>query len=161
MVSVLAAFLAICTIAGNRSSTEAILAAGKASDTYNEYQANSLKRHINTDDAALLRLLTANGPQAAAGEQQAKALDDAVATKYQPTQDELLPQAQAYERERDAAEERHRTFELAEAAFQLGIVCSSIAIVARAAGLLVAGAGLGLAGLVLAADGFLGWIQIP
>ena len=52
LVSILAALLAISSLAGNRSATEAILSQEKASDTYNEYQANSLKRHVNLDDSA-------------------------------------------------------------------------------------------------------------
>lgn len=57
VVSIMAALLAIASLAGSRASTEAILAQAKASDTYNEYQANSLKRHVNLDDAAQLRII--------------------------------------------------------------------------------------------------------
>jgi len=46
VVSIMAALLAITSLAGNRSSTEAILAQARASDTYNEYEANSIKRHV-------------------------------------------------------------------------------------------------------------------
>ena len=131
LVSVLAALLAISSLAGSRASTEAILAQAKASDAFNEYQANSLKRHINLDDAAQLRILAANTPAAAEANKQADSLEQAVKDKYQPSQDELLPKAQELEHERDLAEARHRGFQTAEAAFQLGIVLSSISIVAR------------------------------
>jgi Domain of unknown function (DUF4337) len=154
LVSIMAALLAIASLAGTRASTEAILSQEKASDTYNEYQANSLKRHINLDDAMALRLLAANGPMAADANQQAAALEAAVATKYQPAQDALLPRAQALEHERDVAEARHRGFQSAEAAFQLGIVLASISIVARSRPLLAAGGVLGLVGLVLSLNGF-------
>ena len=149
LVSVLAALLAIASLAGTRASTEAILAQQKASDTYNEYQANSLKRHINLDDASTLRLLTAGGPNADQADTQAAALEDAVNTKYQPAQDALLPRAQELEHERDIAEARHRGFQSAEAAFQLAIVLASISIVARSRPLLGAGAVLGVLGLLL------------
>ncbi|HEX8967897.1 MAG TPA: DUF4337 domain-containing protein [Chloroflexota bacterium] len=152
IISVLAALLAISNLAGSRASTEAILAQAKASDTYNEYQANSLKRHVNLDDAAQLRILTSGTASEAAGNQQAASLEQAVNDKYQPAQDRLLPQAQDLEHERDQAEARHRGFQSAEAAFQLGIVLSSISIVARARWLLVTGGALGLAGLVLGAN---------
>src|SRR5918911_1176076 len=75
LVSILAAFLAIASLAGSRASTEAILAQARASDTYNEYQANSLKRHINLDDASALRILASGGPDQAAAEQQAASLE--------------------------------------------------------------------------------------
>src|SRR5437868_10809130 len=110
----MAALLAIASLAGSRASTEAILAQARASDTYNEYQANSLKRHINLDDATQLRIIAGGGPTQAAAEQQAASLEQAVADKYQPAQDQLLPVAQDLEHERDLAEARHRGFQSAE-----------------------------------------------
>jgi len=154
VVSVMAALLAIASLAGSRASTEAILAQAKASDTWNEFQANSLKRHVNLDDAAQLRIVTAGGPAAAQGEQRAAALEQAVADKYQPAQDDLMPKAQELEHERDVAEARHRGFQTSEAAFQIGIVLSSISIVARARWLLLVGGGLGVVGIALGANAF-------
>jgi hypothetical protein len=161
MISVLAALLAIASLAGSRASTEAILAQARASDTYNEYQANSLKRHVNLDDATQLRILTAGTPAEAEANKQADSLEQAVKDKYQPNQDELLPRAQDLEHERDLAEARHRGFQTAEAAFQLGIVLSSISIVARTRWLLLAGVGLGVIGLLLGANAFLLVVQPP
>jgi hypothetical protein len=155
VVSAMAALLAIASLAGSRASTEAILSQAKASDAYNEYQANSLKRHVNLDDAAQVRILAAGGPSEAAANTQAAALEQAVNDKYQPAQDDLLPKAQGLEAERDTAEARHRGFQSSEAAFQLGIVLSSISIVARARWLLLVGGGLGLVGLALGANALL------
>jgi hypothetical protein len=161
LVSVLAALLAIATLAGNRAATDAILWQQRASDTYNEYQANSLKRHINEGDAALLRVLAAGGPREQEASQVAGQLEQAVADKYRPEQDRLLPEAQAQERERDTQEARHRGFQVAEAAFQLGIVLSSVAIVARASALLWAAAGLGVVGLLVMLNTFLLLVPLP
>jgi hypothetical protein len=155
VVSIMAALLAIASLAGSRASTEAILAQAKATDTYNEYQANSLKRHVNDDDAAQLRILASGTAAQDAAEQQAASLEQAVTDKYQPAQDQLLPAAQDLEHERDLAESRHRGFQTAEAAFQLGIVLASISIVARARWLLAVGAGLGALGIVLGLNSFL------
>jgi hypothetical protein len=155
VVAIMAALLAIANLAGARASTEAILDQAKASDTYNEYQANSLKRHINLDDATQLRILSSGSADQSAAEQQAASLEDAVNTKYQPAQDQLLPVAQDLERHRDEAEARHRGFQTAEAAFQIGIVLSSISIIARARWLLVGGGALGVVGLLLGANAFL------
>jgi hypothetical protein len=154
-ISVLAALLAISSLAGSRASTEAILAQAKASDTWNEFQANSLKRHVNMDDAAMLRILAKGTPAEAEANQQAAALEQAVKEKYQPNQEHLMPEAQALEHERDVAESRHRGFQTAEAAFQLGIVLSSISIVARSRWLLFAGIGVGVVGLLLGLNSFL------
>ena len=155
LVSIMAALLAISSLAGSRASTEAILAQARASDTYNEYQANSLKRHVNLDDAAQLRILASGTAAQGAAETQAQSLEQAVNQKYQPAQDELLPVAQDLEHERDVAESRHRGFQSAEAAFQLGIVLASISIVARARWLLSVGGGLGIVGLLLGVNAIL------
>jgi hypothetical protein len=155
IISVLAALLAIASLAGSRASTEAILAQAKASDTWNEFQANSLKRHINLDDAAQLRILARGSPNEPDANKQAATLEQAVKDKYQPNQDHLMPEAQALEHERDIAESRHRGFQTSEAAFQLGIVLSSISIVARAMWLLIVGGGIGLIGLLLSANSWL------
>jgi hypothetical protein len=154
VVAVMAALLAITSLAGTRASTEAILAQARASDTYNEYEANSLKRHVNLDDAAQLRILAAGTAGEEAANQQADSLVQDVNNKYQPAQDQLLPVAQDLEAERDQAEARHRGFEYSEAAFQIGIVLASISIVARARWLLTVGAALGVVGLVLGANAF-------
>jgi hypothetical protein len=161
LVSILAALLALASLAGNRAATEAILDQQRATDAYNEYQANSLKRHVNEGDAALLRLLAAGTPQEAAARQQADSLKQDVATKYRPNQDRLLPEAQGWERERDAAEARHRGFQVAEAAFQLGIVLSSVAIVARTRALLWVVGGLGVLGLAVALNSALLAVPLP
>jgi hypothetical protein len=155
VVSVMAALLAVCSLAGTRASTEAILSQAKATDAWNEFQANSLKRHVNLDDAAQIRILAAGTPNQALAEQQAASLEKAVNDKYQPAQDELMPRALDLEHERDLAESRHRGFQTAEAAFQLGIVLTSISIVARARWLLIVGGGLGVVGLLLGANALL------
>jgi hypothetical protein len=161
LVSILAALLALAVISGNRAMTEALLSQQKASDAWNEFQANSLKRHINEDEAANLRLLAAGGPREAEAEQRAAALESDAATKYRPTQDRLQHEAEGLERERDLAERRHRRFEVAEAGFQLAIVLSSISIVARALGLLWAGGILGLVSLLFLFNGFWLWFPMP
>jgi hypothetical protein len=161
LVSVLAALLAIATLAGNRATTEALLSQQKASDAWNEFQANSLKRHINEGEASLLRTLAADGSAAAVAEQRAAELDQAVATKYRPGQDSLQHKAAELEHERDVAESRHRNFQVSEAAFQLAIVLASIAIVARATPLFWAGASLGVMGLFLLLNAFALAVPLP
>jgi hypothetical protein len=146
MVAVLAAMLALAGLGANRAQEEVLLAQVQASDTWNEYQANSLKKHINEDSALALTKLGATD--------EAKKLLNANDTKYVPKQKELMPKAQALERDRDVAHDRHNSYQVAEAAFQLGIVLCSIAIVARALWLVFAGAGLGVVGLLSLLNGF-------
>ncbi|MBV9547993.1 MAG: DUF4337 family protein, partial [Chloroflexi bacterium] len=112
-------------------------------------------------DAAQLRILSNDTPAFESADAQATSLERDVSTKYQPAQDELLPEAQALEHERDVAEARHRGFELSEAAFQIGIVLSSISIVARARWLLSVGIGLGVVGALLGLNAYLLLVPLP
>jgi hypothetical protein len=152
MVAVLAAMLALAGLGANRAQEEVLLTQVQASDTWNEYQANSLKKHINEDSALALTKLGATDD--------AKKLLNANDTKYVPKQKELMPKAHALEHDRDVAHDRHNSYQVAEAAFQLAIVLCSIAIVARALWLVFAGAGLGVVGLLSLLNGFFLFVKM-
>lgn len=151
LVAVMAAMLAVATLSASQSTENTILDQAKATDAYNELEANSLKKHINGNDAALLRTLGAGNPRAARG---AAALDAATARKYAPNEKQLLVKARGFEERRDRSEEHHRGFQLAEGAFQLAIVLASVSIVARAVAMALLSAGVGVAGMLLLLDGF-------
>ena len=152
VVAIMAAFLALAGLGANRAQEEVLLAQVQASDTWNEYQANSLKKHINADVAVTLTKLGAAD--------EAKKLIDANNNKYIPKQDELMPKAKALEHDRDIAHDRHNSYQVAEAAFQLAIVLCSIAIVARVLWLVFAGAGLGFIGLLSLLNGFFLFLKL-
>ncbi len=156
LVAVVAAGLAIATLAGNAAVTEAILDQAKASDAWNEFQANSLKRHINENDAALLRLLSRGTATEREALARADDLEKSVREKYRPNQDSLFEKATHLEEQRESAELRHHGFQLAEAAFQLAIVLGSASIIARSSPLLVGAGVLGIAGVLLAANALAG-----
>lgn len=147
VVAVLAAFLAIASLSASRAQEEVLLDQVRASDTWNEFQANSLKKHINDDTATTLRKVGATD--------EANTLVSANNNKYIPRQQQLEPVARGLEHERDVAQVRHNNFQIAEAAFQLGIVLCSIAIIARVAWLVFAGGALGMVGLLMLLNGLL------
>ena len=155
LVALVAALLAIASLSGGRFAEEAILDQARATDAYNEYQANSLKLHVNQDTISTLTILGKGTPNEAAAKAAADKLAAADADKYQPNKDRLLPKAQAYVEEQDKAEARHRVLQFSEAALQLAIVLLSVSIITRSL-LLVVGAGVvGAGGLVLLLDGYL------
>jgi hypothetical protein len=161
LVSALAAFLAISGLLAARAEEEIILAQQKASDTWAEYQANSLKKHVNDDVAQTLRILGAGTAGEKAAADQAAKLLKANDDKYIPEQKRLMPIAQAYEKLRDESGAKHTSYQLAEAGFQLAIVLASIAIVARTRWLLYAAGGLGAAGLVFLVNGHFLIFHVP
>jgi hypothetical protein len=152
LVAVLAALLAVSALLASNSVKDTILFQAKATDAYNELEANSLKKHVNGNDSKILRLL-GTGATRAPATAQAKKLDAATAAKYAPNEASLLPKARALEKRSEESERHHHGYEFAEAAFQIAIVLTSVAIVARVAALLLVAGALGLAGVVLLIDG--------
>ena len=128
LVAFLAACLAIATLSANQSTENTILAQAKSTDAFNELEANSLKKHIHNNDAALLKRLARNDPGAAAD---VNKLTRAATSKYAANEQRLQAKATRFEAQRDHSEEHHRGFQLAEGAFQIAIVLASVAIVAR------------------------------
>ncbi len=157
LVAIIAALLTIAALAAERASEEILLTQAQASDTYNELEANSLKKHTDGNAAAELRILAPNNPAAKA---LADKLQKGVDTKYGPNEDKLLPKAKALEEERDSAQDHHTVMQWAEGAFQLAIVLTSIAIVARSGMLVLGGLGVGIVGILLLIDGFTLFIKI-
>ena len=151
LVGTLAALLSIATLFANAAGEEIILNQERATDTYNEFQADSLKQRIGNYDSQILGAL--NQPaQAAAAKKDA--------TDKGALKDELLKKAREFEHERDVSARKHLSFQLSEAAFQIGIVVASIAIVARLVALVWAGGILGLAGLLLLLNGLLNLVKL-
>jgi hypothetical protein len=144
LVGVLAAFLAIASLLGTRAGGEVILSQERATDTYNQYQAESLKQRIGGYDAAILAAL--NQPSAASAATRDAADKGALKAG-------LLAHARGYDADRDRAARSEQSYQIAEGAFQIAIVLVSIAILARLRPLVATGAGLGLAGLVFVLNG--------
>ena len=155
LVAAVAALLAIASLSGNRFAEEAILDQARASDAYNEYQANSLKLHVNEGTISTLTILGRGTPN----EDAAKAAADKLAAKdkdkYQPNKDRLLPKAQHLVEDQEKAEARHRVLQFSEAALQLAIVLLSIAIITRSLLLVFGASTVAVAGVLLLVDGYL------
>ena len=155
LVAAVAAFLAIASLSGSRFAEEAILDQARASDAFNEYQANSLKLHINQDTISTLTILGKGTPNEAAAKASADKLAAADSTKYQPNKDRLLPKAMGYVDAQEGAESRHRVLQFSEAALQLAIVLLSISIITRLIALVFGAGAMAAAGIVLLVDGYI------
>jgi hypothetical protein len=130
------------------SSSEAVLSQDKATDAWDEYQADSLKKHIYGLAA------DAGGPKAA------KYADTA---KEQVTrQAEVKTTALENEAERDkllgasrAHEHHHHWLTAGATLLEIGIAICTVAIITRRKAFGLGSMGLGAVGLVVAALGFL------
>jgi hypothetical protein len=130
------------------ASSEAVLAQDKATDAWNEYQADSLKKHIYGVAAG------AGGPHAA--EYQATAREQIA------KQSEVRAHAVEDEAERDklmavsrADEKRHHWLTIAATLLEIAIAVSTVAIVTRKRAFWLASMALGLAGALVMAGAWL------
>jgi uncharacterized protein DUF4337 len=161
LIAVLALFLAFSETLGKASQTEGISLNIKASDTWNFFQAKTIRQtslrtaaqafqaeaSIITDEARKAALL--------------KQADDWMKTvaryesdpKEKDGRKELRAQAEQYERERDTHLSRYHAYEYSSAAYQIGIVLASAAVITGMAALMWGAVGLGVLGLLLTGMG--------
>ena len=161
LISVLALFLAFSETLGKSAQTESISLNIKASDTWNFFQAKTIRQTAMRTAAESLTAQTATVTDPAAKavlEKQIDAWRNTVARyesdpKEKDGRKELREQAERYEHTRDLQLARYHQYEFASAAFQIGIVLASAEVIT---GMVVLGwlSGLmGLAGLGFTALG--------
>lgn len=158
-VSITVAFLAVMaatagsleTVEGGRaitSSSEAVLAQNKATDAWNEYQADSLKRH-------LYQIAADTGGAHADAYRKTAAQDE-------KEQGRLRTVAEGDEKDRDALmgdsarhEARHHWLTGSATLIEIGIALSTIAIITRRRLFWLAALGMGAVGAALFAAAYL------
>jgi hypothetical protein len=138
LIAVLALFLAISEMLGKSANTEALTLNIKVSDTWNFFQAKSIRRTVllAAADEMKAESLAASGDVKAAMDKQVAAWQE-TAARYQsePKPEggegtrELAERAKVAEHERDTALARYHNYEFASAAFQIGIVLCSAAVI--------------------------------
>jgi hypothetical protein len=161
LIAVIALFLAVCETMGKSAQTLGIELNIKASDTWNFFQAKTVRQtSIRTAaEAMTLQLPTAPNDQARAA--MAEQIDKWKATvarydsdpKEQDGRKELRALAEKYEHERDVAMARYHNYEFGSAAFQIGIVLASAAVITGTMALAFGAIGLGIVGLGFVALG--------
>jgi hypothetical protein len=130
-------------------SSEAVLAQEQATDAWNEYQADSLKRHMYD--------IAAEGGGSHAGDYAKDSTDQRAA------QDKARKSAADFEKDRDrhtaasaVHEERHHWLTGSATLIEIGIALSTVAIITRRAPFWFGAMGLGAVGLTLFGLAYLG-----
>jgi hypothetical protein len=130
------------------SSSEAVLAQDKATDAWNEYQADSLKKHVYGIAAG------AGGPHASEYK--------ATAQEQTAKQAEIRKRAAEDEGERDRLmaasrlhEVRHHRLTLASTLLEVAIAICTVAIVTHKRAFWLGSLGLGVAGVIVLAVAYL------
>ena len=124
---------------------DAVLAQAKASDTWAEYQAESVKRHVYDVGAA-----TATRPEDTA---RLKGEADKYATEQPATQDKakgLEAEVEAHSKKADAHFEREHVLTIAESIVHVAVAGASIALLARRQSFWLISLGLTVLGMAVA-----------
>ncbi|MGB7546800.1 MAG: DUF4337 domain-containing protein [Terracidiphilus sp.] len=143
-MSVLAVLVAVTTVLGHRTHTEAVLDQNKATDQWNYYQAHKIRSNTTALASDLLSVMTISDKDAA--RRIAKAYADHQA-KWVADLKEEQEKAEALETRVEQAEARANRFDLGEALLEIGLVITSVTLLTRSRiywylGLVFAAAGI-------------------
>ncbi len=153
IISVLAVMVAVVTVMGHRTHTEAVLMQSRSADQWNEYQARKLRI---VEIQAESDLLTLQPVRDEAGAAKKVAENKVNLDKWSKEQPDVEEKARDFEAEVSVAEAKAARFDMGEALLEIAVVLSSITLLTKKESFVVGGLVLGLAGLVLAVLGFLG-----
>ena len=128
-MAVLAVLVAITTVLGHRTHTEAVLDQNRATDQWNEYQAKKIRSYNTSLTADLLSVMTLSDKDKE--EKIAKLYADHQA-KWNDDLKEEQDKAEAFEKKVEQAEARATRFDLAEALLEIGLVVTSVTLLTRA-----------------------------
>jgi hypothetical protein len=148
-MSVVAVLVAVTTVLGHRTHTEAVLDQNKATDQWNEYQAHKIRANDTALASDLLRVLTLADKDAAAK------ISKSYADHQSKWTDELKDdkeKAEALEARVEQAEARANRFDLGEALLEIGLVITSVTLLTRRRAYWYLGIFFSIAGIVSAAS---------
>jgi hypothetical protein len=162
LISVIALFLALAEMLGKSAQTEGISLNIKASDTWNFFQAKTIRQTSLRTAAQALIVEAGTVPDEARKAALLKQADEWMKTVARYESDpaekdgrkELRALAEKYEHDRDTYLARYHHYEFASAAYQIGIVLASAAVITGIMALVYAAIGLGVVGLAFMALGF-------
>ncbi len=154
-ITVIAALLAITTYVSNGISSSILTNTIKANDTWNFYQAKSIKQTIaeNARDDAIARKDTKKAQELTAKIDRYESDPEKGEGKK-----ELMTKAKGLEAQRDEAKKHSPWLTFAGSVLQLSIVLLSASILAVSMGMFYASIGVGIIGAILMSQGIWMWI---
>jgi len=151
-MALLAVLVAVVTVEGHRTHTEAVLDQNRATDQWNEYQAKKIRSYNTSLTADLLSVLAVADKEAAS--KIVKGYSDHQA-KWNDDLKEQQEKAEAFEKKVEAAEARASRFDLGETLLEIGLVVTSVTLLTKSRIYWYFGIVFALAGIVSAASAFL------
>ena len=150
-MAVLAVLVAICTVLGHRTHTEAVLDQNKATDQWNFYQAHKIRANETELAADLMGVVTLADKNAAGKMEQVYADHE---KKWADDLKEEQEKAEAQETKVEQAEARADRFDLAEALLEIGLVITSVTLLTRSRIYWYLGIGFSVLGVASVASAF-------
>ena len=151
-ISILAVLVAMVTVLGHRTHTEAVLQQTRAGDQWNEYQARKIRADNTSTAIDLLRLQ----PSANAAAVESKIAEyQAHLDKWKDELHESQEQAREFEHEVTLAEAKAGRFDLGEALLQISVVLCSVTLFTRNRLYFFLGLAMGAGGVLMAATAML------
>jgi hypothetical protein len=151
-MSVLAVLVAVTTVLGHRTHTEAVLLQNKATDEWNFYQAHKIRDNDTELASDLLSAVAVT--DAAAADKLKKAFADHRAKWANDLEDEEK-KAEALEQQVENAERRANRFDLSEAMLEIGLVITSVTLLTRRRAYWYFGIAFAVCGVISAVSGLL------
>jgi len=155
LVALAATFVAVASVKDRNITLRMNQAQAKAIDTWNYYQAKSMKQ--NLAESTLDELTTLNTSTAAGAAEAGKRIDSykKSVSRYEHEKGEIKEEAEGYEKKYEALNQQHDLFDLSEAAMSVAIALLGVTaltkkrwLLAVAAVFLVTGAFFGVAGFM-------------
>ncbi len=148
----MAVLVAVTTVLGHRTHTQAILFQNQATDIWNEYQAHKIRAYETELTTDLLSAVTVADQHAA--DKIAKSYTDHE-KKWADEVKEEEDQAEALQTKVELAEARADRFDMAEALLEIGLVITSVTLLTRNRIYWYLGLGFSALGVGLVASAFL------
>jgi hypothetical protein len=151
-ISILAVLVAMVTVLGHRSHTEAVLAQARAGDMWNQYESHKIRFDQVEANITLLSLQpNSNGDAVEKKIEEYRSHEE----KWQEQLTEEENKAHEFEADVEHAESKALRFDIGEALLQIGVVLCSVTLFTRRKLYFFMGLGLGVAGLIAAASALL------
>jgi len=151
-MTLLAVLVAVVTVQGHRTHTDAVLSQAKASDMWNEYQAKKIRAYNAGLATKLIKVLAVADKDEAQkdvkewGDYQVKSADD---------QEKEKKVAEGFQEKVELAEHRANYFDLGEVLLEIGLVITSITLLTKSRIYWYLGLGFSVIGVVASVMGLL------
>jgi hypothetical protein len=161
LVALAATFVALASVKDRNITLRMDKAQAKSVDTWNYYQAKSMKQNLAeaTLDELVALKTTAPAGNAAAGAELDKRIDGykKQVTRYEHEKGEVKEEAEGYEHSYEALNEQHDLFDLCDAAISVAIALLGVTALTRKKWLLGVAAVFLLTGVFFGVAGFMNW----